>query len=108
MAKQVIGPRISQSWLEHLDDENRDVVDTDKKESGVSQDLKTCASVEPVSELDCCQIGMTAIVMGDVNAVHTLECAHRRRLLAARTERTITVDQRTRLPTHKDDWRRIH
>ena len=28
------------------------------------------------------QIGMTAIVMGDVNAVYTLECAHRRQLLA--------------------------
>ena len=27
---------------------------------------------------------MTAIVMGDVNAVHTLECAHCRQLLAAR------------------------
>ena len=27
---------------------------------------------------------MTAIVMGDVNAVYTLECAHRRQLLVAR------------------------
>ena len=27
---------------------------------------------------------MTAIVMGDVNAAYTLECAHRRHLLAAR------------------------
>ena len=27
---------------------------------------------------------MTALVMGDVNAVVTLECAHRRHLLAAR------------------------
>ena len=30
------------------------------------------------------RLGMTAIVMGDVNAVHTLDCAHRRQLLAAR------------------------
>ena len=53
--------------------------------SWVSHDLlTTCASVEPVSELDYCQIGMTAIVMGDVNAVYTLECAHRRHMLAAR------------------------
>ena len=83
VAKQVIGPHISQSWLEHLDDENWDLLGTDEMESWVSQDiLKTCASVEPVSELDNCQIGMTAIVMGDVNAVHTLECAHRRQLRA--------------------------
>ena len=77
VAKQVIGPRISRSWLAHLNDENWDVVDTDEIESWVSQDLiKTCFSAEPVSETDNCQIGMTAIVMGDVNAVCTLECAH--------------------------------
>ena len=52
---------------------------------------------------------MTTIVMGDVNAVFTLECAHRRHLLVARaTERTIFVDQRAPHPSHKDDWRRIH
>ena len=30
--------------------------------------------------------------MKDVNAVYTLECAHRRQLLAARAKRTIPVD----------------
>ena len=92
--KQLIGPRIPRSWLEHLDDESWDVVDTDEIESWVSEDLlKTCASVEPVSEPDYCQIGMTAIVMGDVNAVHTLECAHRKQLLAARPlhERSLLI-----------------
>ena len=70
--KQVIGPRIPRSWLEHLDDETWDVVDP---ESLVLQDLiETCASFEPVSELEYCQTGMIAIVMGDVNAVCTLEC----------------------------------
>ena len=55
------------------------MVDADEIESWVSQDLlKTCVSDEPVSELDYCQIGMTAIDMGDVNAENTLECAHRR------------------------------
>ena len=84
MTKQVIGPRIPRSWLELLDDENWDVVDSEI-ESRVSQDLlKTCASFEPVSELGCCQVGMTAFVVGDVNAVCTLKCAHRRQLLAAR------------------------
>ena len=36
---------------------------------------------------------MTAIVMGDVNAAHTLECAHRRQLLAARAlnERALLI-----------------
>ena len=68
-----------------FNDETWDVVDTDGIESWVSQDLlKTCTSVEPVSESDHCKVGMTAIVMGDVNAVHALECAHRRQLLAAR------------------------
>ena len=108
MAKQVIGPRIPRSWREHLDDVNWDLTDTNEIESWFSQDLlKTCASVEPVSELDC-QIGMTAIVMGGVNAVYTLECGYRPLLLAARTERTIPVDQRTPLPAHEDDWRRVH
>ena len=52
-----------------------------------------CASAESVSELDHCQIGMTAIVMGDVNAVYTLGRAHRRQLLAARalSERSLLV-----------------
>ena len=73
------------SWLEHLDDRNWDVVDTDEIESWVPQDvLKTCASVGPVSVVDYCQIGMTAVVIGGVNAVYTLECAHRRQLLASR------------------------
>ena len=92
--KQVIGPRIPRSWLEHLDDENWVLFDTDEIESWVSQDLlETCGSIEPVSEQDYCQIGMTAIVMGDVNAVHTLECAHRRQLLAARAlnERSLLI-----------------
>ena len=46
-----------------------------------------------LSESDYCQIGMTAIVMGDVNAVYTLECAHRRQLLAARAlhERSLMI-----------------
>ena len=60
-----------------MDDDNLDVVDTQYL-------LKTRASVEAVHELDCCQIGMTAVVMGDVNAVCILECAHRRQSLAAR------------------------
>ena len=77
-------------------DENSDVVATDEIESWVSQDpLKKCASVELVSEPDHCQIWMTAIAMGDVNAVNTLKCAHRQQVLAARaSERTIFVDQR--------------
>ena len=94
VTKQVVGPRIPQSWLEHLDDENWDIVATDEIESWVSQDLlKTCISVEPVSESDYCQIWMTAIVMGDVNAVYTLECVHRRQLLAARApnERSMLI-----------------
>ena len=86
VTKQVICPRIPRSWLEHLDDEKWDVVDTEEIESWVSQDLrKSCISVEPVSEPHHCQIGMTAIVTGDVNAVYTLECAHSRQLLAARS-----------------------
>ena len=100
-AKKEIGPRIPQSWLEHVDDESLDVIDTAEIETWISQDLlKTCDSVElVVSELDNFQIWMTAIVMGDVNAVYTLECAHRRHLLAARA-RTIFVDQRAPLPAH--------
>ena len=69
-------------------------MDTDEIESWVSQDLfEKRASVETVSELDYCRIGMTEIVMGDVNAVYTLECAHRRLLLAARTlnERSLLI-----------------
>ena len=90
----VVKPRIPRSWLEHSDDENWDLIDTEI-ESWVVQDLLvTCASIEPVSEQDYCQIGMTAIVMGDVNAVFTLACVHRRQLArCARTERTLPADQ---------------
>ena len=92
VTKQVIGPRIPRSWLEHLDDDNWDVADT-----GIS--------VEPVSESEYCQIGMTAIVMGDVNAVYTLECAHRRQLLAARAlnERSLLI-RGVSLPAPKNVW----
>ena len=110
VAKQVIGPRIPRSWLEHLEDENWDLIDTDEIESWVTQDLfRTCASIEPVSGQDYCQIGMTAIVMGDVNAVHTSECAHRRHLFAARAlnERSLLIKGAPFL-AHRDDWRRKH
>ena len=44
VTKQVIGPRKPRSWLDFLDDENWDVVDTDEIESWVLQDLlETCA-----------------------------------------------------------------
>ena len=53
VAKQVIGPRISRSWLAHLNDENWDVVDTDEMESWFSQDLiKTCTSVSEMRSGD--------------------------------------------------------
>ena len=90
----MIGPRIPGSRLEHLDDETWDVVDLDDTERWASQNLlNTCASFEPVSELDHCKIGTTAIVMGDVNAVYALEGAHRRQLLAARAlnERSLLI-----------------
>ena len=110
VTKHVIGLCIPQSWPEHLGDENWDIVDTNEIESWVSQDLlKTCTSVERVSESDCCQIGTTAIVMGDVNAVCTLECVHRRQSLAARAlqERSLLI-RGLPFPRTKDDWRRIY
>ena len=82
----MIGPRNTRSWLERLDGI------WDQSRFWIAQDLfKTCASIVPVSEKDYCQIGMTAIVMGDVNAVHTLERAHRRHLLAARARNVRSV-----------------
>ena len=39
VAGQVIGPRISRSWLKYLDDDTLDVIDTAEIESWVSQDL---------------------------------------------------------------------
>ena len=83
--KQVIAIASLRSWLEHLGYETWDVVAPDDIKSWISEDLlETCVSFEPVSESDYCQIGMTAIVMGDVNAMYTLECAHRRQMIAAR------------------------
>ena len=78
VAKQVISPRAMKVWM---------WLRLCEIESLASQDLfETCTSVDPVPESDKCQIGMTEIVMGDVNAFFTLECAHRRQLLAARLE----------------------
>ena len=87
MVKQVMSHRISRIWLERLDGEKLGVVHTEI-DSWVSQDLlATRASV------DYCKIGMTAIVIGDVNAVYTLGWCHRRHLLAARAlnERSLLV-----------------
>ena len=94
VTKQVIGPRSPSGWLELMDDENWDVVAADESECWVWKDrLKTCTSIEPVSESVSCRIGMTAIVMGDVNAGRTLESPHRRQLLAARAlnERSLLI-----------------
>ena len=94
VARQAIGPHISRNWLEHLDDESLDANDTAESESWVSQDLfRSYTSVEPVSDLDYSQIGMAAIVMGDVNSVYPLESAHRRQLFAWRAlnERSLLI-----------------
>ena len=58
--------------------------------------LKHVPPSEPISEFEYCQIGMAAIAMGDVNAVYTLESAHRRQLLAARAlnERSLFITGR--------------
>ena len=52
---------------------------------------------------------MTAIVMGDVNAENTLECANRRQLFAARAlnERSLLL-KGLPFPAHEDDRRRVH
>ena len=52
---------------------------------------------------------MAAIAMGDVNAVYTLGCAHRRQLLSARAlhERSLLI-RGPPIPAHKDDWRRMY
>ena len=63
MVKQVIGHRIPSELARTLG--RWDVVEKLQIESSVSQDL------------------LKTRVMGNVNAVYTLECAHRRKLLAA-------------------------
>ena len=48
VAEHVIGPRILRSYLEHLDDENWDLVDNGGIESWFTQDLlETCAPPNP-------------------------------------------------------------
>ena len=85
MSRQVIWPRIPRSWLAKLDDEVSDLVGTNGIESWITQELLTvCARLKSVSEQDHCQIAVMAIAVGDVSAVHTLECAHRRQILATR------------------------
>ena len=68
----------------------------------LSFSLCTTERILQIPGLDFCQIGMTAIVMGDVNAVYKLD---RRQMLAARAlnERSF-VGQRASLPAYKDDW----
>ena len=79
VAKQVIRDRITRSWLSNSDDESWDLVGPDEIDSWITQDLLHArASIESISEQGCSQIGMTAIVMGDVNSVYTLECSLRR------------------------------
>ena len=99
---QVIGPRIPRNWLAHWDEENLDGVDNEIV-SWMSQDLlKTCASTLPVSGLDHCQIGITPIVLGDVNAVlHARMSSSQTIVPYARSESTIFVDQSALLPAQR-------
>ena len=88
MAKQVIGPRVTRSCLDHLSDENLDEVNT-AVETCVSEDiLKMCVLPLNLSPNNTtAQLGMTAIV----------KCAHRR-TNARCSERTFFISQRASLP----------
>ena len=105
VVRQVIG----RGWLEHLDDESFDVIDTGEIESLVSQDLlETCSSVNPVSDLHCCQIGMTAIVMGYQCRKHARMCSPPTVACCTCAERTTFSVLVTPHPSHEDDWARIY
>ena len=91
VAERATGPRVPRSWPAHFAEENLDAMNT-VVESWVSVDiLVACAPVELGPELFSWQTGMTAIVIGDVNTGHTLDCAHRGQMLAALNERSLSV-----------------
>ena len=86
----------SNAWTMRISD----VVDTGDIEGWFSKDLlKTCASFESASELDLCQMVMTASVMGDCQcSIHARTSPTN--ASCARTERTFLADQRTPVPAH--------
>jgi len=83
---QVIGPRVPASWFARLDREDLD--DCDDFEAWCQQDLwrgPGDAAPDP-SDFDhenFRDICLQGVIMGDLNAVYAVECAHRRQLLAA-------------------------
>ena len=83
VAKQVVGPRIPEAGLSIWTTKRGMWLILVTSKVGFHKiSLRRVPPSNPSSESDYCQTGMTAIVMGDVNAA--LECAHRRQLLAAR------------------------
>ena len=64
VTKHVIGPRIPRSWLEHLDVENGDVVDTMKLKVGFRKiSLKRVPPSNLSLNQSTARFGLTAIVV---------------------------------------------
>ena len=107
VTKQVIGPQIPRSGLEHLDGETWDVVERMKLNVEFRKISSTCVlpsnlSLNQTHWDDCHCHGRCQ------GSVHARKCSPPTIASCACSELTIPADQRTPLPGHKDDWRRIY
>ena len=83
VSRQVTEPRLPKGWLTRIADESLDLLQDEVIQDWVSQNLVNTSFPKSRSEDHVCQLAMMAIVMGDVNAVYALQCAHRRQVLTA-------------------------
>ena len=82
---QVTAPRIPWTWLENPSGSYLDSAADTSMGSWCSADLVSSGSdMQHVESSKIFQVGITALIMGDLNSVAAVEEAHLRRLLAER------------------------
>ena len=91
LQRQVLGPRVPVFWFRNLQDASLDLLPIEEFEPWVSSDLVRNPIQETVDPRRYCQIAVAAVIMGDLNAVHDVEAAHRRQPLSAGSLQTRTM-----------------
>ena len=77
--------------MRYLDDASLGLLPIDGFEPWVYSDLVQNPVQETVDPRRYCQIAVAAVTMGDLNAVHAVEVAHRRQLLSVGSLQTWSV-----------------
>ena len=88
LQRQVLGPRVPVSRFRNLDDASIDLLPLDGFEPWVYSDLVQNPFQETDNLRRYCETALTAVSVGDLNAVYAVEAAHRRQLLSVESLQT--------------------